>query len=189
MFAPERSLNRLGSRHYWRWMTPPAVDFLIFYLALATTLVMREPEFLTVETGLAFAPLFLLWMAVMYGLGLYDLRMIRNSFSLIKNQLVSGAICMGLGATYFYLLASHTLKPKTHLLLTVAISHALILIWRRTWLTLLKYNFLDQRFVFLGDPIDLNEIAKGLPHHARDTGLTVVPWQYPGVDMVVADSR
>lgn len=182
-------MNRIGTRHYWRWMTPPVVDFLLFYFSLGTALALREPQFLTSETAVAFFPLFVSWTAVMYALGLYDLRLVRNSFSLIKNLLVSSVACLAIGATYFYLLHSKTLTPKTHLLIAVGLSHVLIMGWRRAWLTLLKYNFLDQRFVFLGDPADLTEIEKGLPHHSGDTGLTVVPWQYPGVDMVVADSR
>ena len=189
MFAPERALNRIGTRHYWRWMTPPVVDFLLFYISLGTALALREPEFLTAETAVAFFPLFVSWIAVMYALGLYDLRLVRNSFSLIKNLLVSSVACLAIGMTYFYLLHSKTLTPKTHLLIAVGLAHVLVMAWRRAWLTLLKYNFLDQRFVFLGDPDDLSEIEKGLPHHAGETGLTVVPWQYPGVDMVVADSR
>ena len=167
----------------------PIVDFLLCYMSLATTLALREPSFLTSDTALGFFPLFVSWIAVMYALGLYDLSLVRNSFSLIKNLSFSSAACFAIGTTYFYMMASHTLKPKTHLLLAVAISHVLILVWRRAWLMALKYNFLDQRFVFLGDPSDLTELEKGLPHHAGNTGLTVIPWQYPGVDMVVADSR
>src|SRR3990167_2230141 len=112
MFSPERALNRIGTRHYWRWMTPPIVDFLLFYLGLATTLALREPEFLTSETAVGFFPLFASWIAIMYALGLYDLGLVRNTFSLIKNLLVSSVACLAIGTTYFYLMASHTLKPK-----------------------------------------------------------------------------
>jgi len=170
-------------------MTPPIVDCVLFYLSLGASLFFREPEFLTVATGMAFLPLFIAWMAVMYALGLYDLRLVRQSGSLIKGLLISSVGSFAIGATYFYLLHSETLTPKTHLLLTVAASHVLILGWRRAWLTFLNYNFLDQRFVFLGDPEDMAQIEKDLPHHAENHGLTIVPWQYPGVDMVVADSR
>jgi len=189
MAAGTDAMNRIGTRHSWRWITPPIVDCLIFFVSLGSSLFFREPEFLTVATGMAFLPLFISWMAVLYALGLYDLRMVRDTGSLIKNLLISGLTCFALGTTYFYLMHSETLTPKTHLLLTVAISHAVIMGWRRTWLTFLNYNFLDQRFVFLGDPSDLAQIERDLPHHAEHTGLTIVPWQFPGVDMVVADSR
>jgi len=182
-------MNRIGTRHSWRWMTPPLVDFAIFYFSLGATLFLREPEAITFKLGLAFFPLFVSWIAVMYALGLYELRMIRNTVSLVKNLLISSGVCLAIGTTYFYLLASHGLTPKTHLVLAVLISHKLILTWRRAWLGILNYSILDQRFVFLGDPADMAEIEKDMPHHAGETGLTIVPWQFPGVDMVVADSR
>ncbi len=179
----------MGTRHSWRWMTPPLVDFLLFYASLVTSLALREPQALTFDMLLAFFPLFTAWITVMYALGLYDLRLVRDSVSLVKNLSVSSGICLAFGTTYFYLLASKTMTPKTHLLVAVVLSHMLILGWRRTWLMLLNYSILDQRFVFLGDPSDLTEIEKDLPQHTGETGLTAVPWQYPGVDMVVADSR
>jgi lipopolysaccharide/colanic/teichoic acid biosynthesis glycosyltransferase len=187
--AAERVLNRIGTRHYWRWVTPPLVDFCIFYLSLGASLVLREPEALTVQMALAFLPLFAGWMAVMYALGLYDLRLTRNTISLVKNLLISAAACLALGTTYFYLLATDGVTPKTHLVIAIVLSHMNILLWRRAWLVALHYNFLDQRFVFLGDAADLREIEKQIPRIAGETGLTVVPWMYPGVDMVVADSR
>ena len=182
-------MNRIGTRHTWRWLTPPLVDFLLFHLALGTSLFLRQPSHLTLRTELGFFPLFLAWIATMYALGLYGLRLTRDTASLIKNLFVSAFVCTGLGTTYFYLMGSQELKPKTHLLLTVIISHVLILAWRKIWLVLLHYNILDQRFVFLVDPSDLTKIEQQLPHHAGDTGLTVVPWQWPGVDMVVADGQ
>jgi hypothetical protein len=30
MFHLERKMNRIGTRHTWRWKTPPLVDFLLF---------------------------------------------------------------------------------------------------------------------------------------------------------------
>ncbi|MEK7389354.1 MAG: sugar transferase [Elusimicrobiota bacterium] len=182
-------MNRIGSRHTWRWLAQPAVDFLLFYVGLATTLIVRQPGYFNLDTGLGFFPLFIFWLAAIYTLGLYDVRSIRDTAYLVRNLFLSAVTCMGLGTTYFYYLGSLTLTPKTHLLLTVLISHALILAWRKIWLVLLKYNILDQRFVFLVDPSDLSKIEKELPHHLGDTGLISVPWQWPGVDSVVADGR
>ena len=54
MASPECALNRIGTRHYWRWMTPPVVDFLLFYFSLGTTLVLREPSFLSLQTAAGF---------------------------------------------------------------------------------------------------------------------------------------
>jgi lipopolysaccharide/colanic/teichoic acid biosynthesis glycosyltransferase len=94
---------------------------------------------------------------------------------------------MILGTTYFYALGSHV-NPKTHLVLAVAISHVLVFGWRRVWLWVLKFELLEQRFVFLGEAAQLCEIEKGMSAHAQETGLSVGPWQWPGVDIVVADA-
>lgn len=180
-------MNSIGSRNTWRWLLPPVVDFLIFYLALATTLALREPNLISPMTALIFMPLFLAWIGTMYTVGLYELRLVRDTVTLVRNMLISAGASMLLGMTYFYAIGTY-LKPKTHLILAVAISHALIFVWRRAWLWLLKFDLLDQRFVFLGGTDHLREIEKGMPHHARDTGLSVGPWQWPGVDIVVADA-
>ncbi len=43
-------MNGIASRNTWRWLLPPIGDFFIFYLALATTLDLREPEALNLAT-------------------------------------------------------------------------------------------------------------------------------------------
>lgn len=182
-------MNRLRSRSTWRWLMPPMVDFLIFCVGLATTLVLREPKAITFEMVALFLPLFGLWMGAMYTIGLYDLRLMRDDVALVRNMLLSLGTCTILGLTYFYLMGSFTdLTPKTHLIVAVGVSHALIFVWRRAWLWMLDFNLMEQRFVFLGDADHLAAIEQGMPHHAHDTGLSVVPWQYPGVDIVVADA-
>ena len=180
-------MNGIGSRNTWRWLLPPIMDFFIFYLALAATLAVREPEAINPQTALMFTPLFVMWIGALYTVGLYELRLVRNDVTLVRNLLITAGACMLLGSTYFYAMGTQH-KPKTQLILTVAISHALVFAWRRTWLWLLRFDLLDQRFVFLGDADHLREIEKGMPHHAHDTGLSVGPWQWPGVDIVVADA-
>jgi lipopolysaccharide/colanic/teichoic acid biosynthesis glycosyltransferase len=180
-------MTGIASRSTWRWLLPPVVDFLIFYAALAATLFFRQPQALTLSTAAIFLPLFLTWIAAMYTVGLYELRLVREDVALVRNLLFSAAACMLLGTTYFYLLGTR-LTPKTHLVLAVAISHALVFGWRRTWLWLLKFELLGQRFVFLGDEAHLLEIEKGMAAHLQETGLSVGPWQWPGIDIVVADA-
>jgi lipopolysaccharide/colanic/teichoic acid biosynthesis glycosyltransferase len=180
-------MNGIASRNTWRRLLPPVVDFFLFYFALTMTLAAREPGSIKLETIVIYMPLFVLWLGAMYTVGLYELRLVREDVALVRNMLISAAACMLLGTTYFYALASH-LTPKTNLLLVVMFSHGLVYAWRRVWLWVLKFNLLDQRFVFLGDADHLREIEKGMPQHAHDTGLSVGPWQWPGVDIVVADA-
>ncbi len=182
-------MNCVASRSTWRRILPPLGDFLLFYAALIVTLLLREPSALNLRSALLFLPLFTVWLAVMYTVGLYELRLVREDVALIRNLIISAGACLMLGTSYFYVTSAHVdMTPKTELLLIVALSHASIFSWRRAWLWLLKFELLDQRFVFLGDQAHLSEIERGMPHHAHDTGLSVGPWQYPGVDIVVADS-
>jgi lipopolysaccharide/colanic/teichoic acid biosynthesis glycosyltransferase len=180
-------MTGIASRSTWRWLIPPIVDFLIFCVALVTTLLIRDSGANNLKTALMFVPLFAVWIGTMYTVGLYELRLAREDVALVRNLLISAGACLVLGTIYFYALGTRV-TPKTHLLLTVAFSHALIFVWRRTWLWLLQFELMDQRFVFLGDEAHLREIEKGMPHHANDTGLSVGPWQWPGVDIVVADA-
>jgi lipopolysaccharide/colanic/teichoic acid biosynthesis glycosyltransferase len=177
----------IGSRNTWRRLLPPVVDFILFYAALAVTFFVREPRAASLSTALLFLPLMLIWLAVVYTVGLYDMRVAREDVALVRNLLFSAAACLFLGTTYFYLLdAART--PKTHLLIAVLLSHAFVFVWRRIWLWMLKFDLLAQRFVFLGDEDHLRAIEKGMPQHAQETGLSVGPWQWPGVDIVVADA-
>jgi lipopolysaccharide/colanic/teichoic acid biosynthesis glycosyltransferase len=183
-------MNRVGSRGTWRWLFPPIGDIALIYAGLYFALLVRQPGLINVGTAVTFAPLFGGWMMVLYMLGLYEVRLINDLTSLVRNLSASAAICIGLGTSYFYAMARHTdMTPKTILIIAVLASHVLIFCWRRAWLWLLNFSVLDQRFVFLGDEADMRAIERDMPHHEHETGLTIVPWQWPGVDMVVADER
>ena len=180
-------MNGFLSPSTWRRLTPPIVDLILFYLALATSLELRDPSVLTLRTALIFLPLFAAWLAAVYTVGLYELRLNRDVVALTRNLLFSAGACALLGTTYFYFLGTR-FTPKTNLFLGVAIAHALIFVWRRAWLWMLHFDLLDQRFVFLGDDEHFRAMERAMPHHEHDTGLQVVPWQWPGVDIVVADA-
>ncbi|MBI3554473.1 MAG: sugar transferase [Elusimicrobia bacterium] len=183
------AMNRVRNRSLWRWIIPPIGDLVIFYLGLATTLMVRQPNAATALTAMTFLPLFVAWLMASYTVGLYELRLMRDDVALVRNILISGAACMVMGTVYFYLLGQHTsVTPKTDLVVTVAVSHALLFAWRRVWLWLLNFDIMDQRVVFLGAQEHLAALAKGLPHHAPDSGLSVVSWDSPVIDVVVADA-
>jgi lipopolysaccharide/colanic/teichoic acid biosynthesis glycosyltransferase len=181
-------MNGIGSRDTWRWLLPPIGDFFLFYLALGTVLLIREPEALNVKTALMFMPLFAAWIGALYTAGLYELRLIRDDVVLVRNLLITAVACILMGTTYFYALDTPH-NPKTQLILAVLISHALVFLWRRTWLWLLKFELLEQRLALLGGPNQLQEIEQCLPHTAHEFGLSVGPWNWPDIDFVVADTE
>ncbi len=181
------AMNGIGSRDTWRWLLPPTVDLFIFYAALTAALLVREPAAINAATALMYMPLFWVWIAVMYTAGLYELRLIREDMTLVRNLLITAGTCMMLSVTYFYALGTPQ-KPKTELIIAVVISHALIFLWRRTWLWLLKFELLELQFSFLGGPKQLQEIEKCLQPISKDIGLEVHPPHWPDIDFVVADT-
>ena len=181
--------GHMGVRGIWRLLVLPLSDLLSFYVALATTIALRQPSLLNAGTAAAFLPLFAVWMAALYTLEFYDLRVVRDSVALVRNLMVLAAVCFFTGTTYFYALEPYAgLTPKTHLVLVILISHLLILTSRRALLWMLQYSLFDQKLVFLCDREHVAEIEKDFSGHFKDKNLHMVAWQ-PGVDMIVADSR
>lgn len=182
-------MKPVGVCDTWRRILPPVGDLAICYFALFTSLFLRNPELMSGATAAAFAPLFLVFLAIMYALGLYELRLLRDTVALVSNLLISSAVCLAVGFSYFYLAKSNVLMPKTHLIIIVALSHAVMLLWRRAWLWLLDFHVLDQRIVFLGDAERVREIEEAILQGSSNHGFSPVPWQWPGVDMIVADNH
>jgi lipopolysaccharide/colanic/teichoic acid biosynthesis glycosyltransferase len=122
-----------------------------------------------------------------YAVGLYELRLVRDFVELVGSLLVSAAACWVLGTMYFYLTTPYTdLAPKTHLLLTIGLSHAAFLIWRRALLALSSFSLLDLRILVLAD--DHHREYLRLSTHRRFSGeLNVVDSLNKDLDLVVVD--
>src|SRR5579862_31572 len=137
-----------------RKVIPAAGDLAIMTGALATSLAFRQPALLQRSEFLAFAPLFALWIGTLYAVGLYDLRVVRDSAALFGGLLLSAVVCGVLGVTYAYVMqpSLHVdFTPKTHLLITIALSHTGIYLWRRAVLTLFRFTPFDLRVVLLAE--------------------------------------
>lgn len=167
---------------------PATGDFLLFTAALALALSVRGSLHFSKDVFLDFAPLFGLWLVAFYALGLYEVQVVRDFVSLIGSLFASTLACGILGTTYFYLLSPYLGQtPKTHLIVVIGLSHAGVFAWRRLWLWALDISLLHQRLVFLGEPDQVREIERDLLANSRETGFAPTSWQWPGVDMVVAD--
>src|SRR3569832_299419 len=182
--------TRGGPNNFGRWLIPRGGDLLIFALAVAGAGILRQPGVVRGDAAASLGVLFLIWTSILYVLGLYELRLIRDFVQLVENLIASAAICVATGFTYFYALSPYTnLKPKASLLLMALVFHALILLWRRLWMWLLKFNFWNQRIGFLGDAYQVRAIETALRLRYEDSGFRPVSWQWPGVDLVVADDQ
>ena len=165
-------------------------DLLLFVFSLAGAIWIRQPHLLSAATLMSFSPVFFLWIGVLYVLGLYELRQIRDFVSLIQNLLISVVFCGFLGATYFYIREpSIHLVPKTILLLTVMMSHVLMLGWRRLVLYVCDYKLPNQRLVFLSDESHIQELEAAMVSYYQNIGYRTVRWSAQGADMIVVDTR
>lgn len=171
-----------------RILVPVVGDLAILFACLSLSFYLREPDLLRSGVLLGFAPLFVVWLGTFYMSGLYNLRHVRDFVALIGGLLASGIICWVLGTTYFYLFSPYlALTPKTHLALTVVLSHLMMLAWRRTILLATDFTLLKLRLLVLADESHLEHL-RGTMGSRHDEGLDLAVSFGPEVDLVVADS-
>lgn len=181
-----RPLSKLW---FVRTLVPLLGDLAILFGVLSLSFYLREPLLLRAHVFLGFAPLFAVWCATFYVSGLYNLRQVRDFVALIGGLLASGIICWVLGTTYFYLFSPYLeLTPKTHLALTVALSHLLMLMWRRTILLATDFTLLKLRLLVLADESHIEHLRRTMGSR-HDDGLDLAERFGPDVDLVVADSE
>ena len=145
-------------------------DILLLYLSLLLALVIRsfghlQPEFFFQHLP-PFTILYLLWLAIFYILGLYD-------FSLFQElSAFSARICLGLGlslatgTSFFYLIPSLGISPKTTLFLNILVFGILIFAWRRFFYFIFSSHFQTQ-VAIVGKNASSEELAKSIqknPH-------------------------
>ena len=177
----------------WRQLLLLAGDLCLFYAALWLALTVRGREVVAWDSftvnAIAFTGFLALRQGVFLAVGLYELRVIRNLESLIRNILAAAGIDWILGTTFFYLLSPYVgMTPKTNLLLTVLISHTAAFAWRRAWLAILSSSPLLQRVVFLGSREKVLPLLVEL-EKTPQLGFVPVRPGASGFDLVVADTH
>ena len=182
-------MNRAGYRAFLHHSVVFIIgDIALFFGALAISLYVRDPLLATHQVFLSFFPLFCLWICAFYSLGLYESPIFRDLVSLTESLLGSVITCWIFGSTYFYILSPYLgLTPKTHLLITILISHLGIFGWRRMWLKVLNFQLLRQQLVILGDDKKSNSLINEMTVRATEMGFAPTQWHWPGVDIIVAD--
>lgn len=181
-----RPLSKLW---FIRTLIPVLGDLAILFGSLALSFHLREPLLLRADVLRDFAPLFALWGLTFYVAGLYNLRQVRDFVALIGGLLASGIVCWVLGTTYFYFFSPYlNLTPKTHLALTVALSHLLMLMWRRAILLATDFSLLKLRLLVLADEFHLEHLRRTMGTR-HDESLDLAESFGPDVDLVVADSE
>lgn len=182
-------MTGLNRRSLARLAVFPAIgDLALFAAALSLSYWLRGAVLPPRSLFVAFAPLTGFWLVAFYALGLYEIKITRDFVSLIGSLFASALVCAVLGTTYFYLFSPYLGEtPKTHLVVTIVLSHFGVFAWRRFWLWALDIHLLRQNLVFLGEAEQVREIEASLLEGAKQSGFAALKWQWPGVDMVVVD--
>ncbi len=125
--------------------TEPALlllgDVVFFYLALWVTLLIRYAQI--PDTGslynhaVPFSFLFAVWVTVFFIAGLYDKHTTLFRKKLPDTILNTQVVNISLAALFFFIIPYFGITPKTNLVIYLAVSFGLILLWRLKIVSLL----------------------------------------------------
>ncbi len=111
-----------------------AGDIIIFYASLVSTLYLHYGrEGFADWWGLhkiPFSILFALWILIFFIAGLYDRRFLKPGAELYGNVVKTMITCAVIGIALFYSIPSFIIAPKTNLLIQIAATTTLIIVWR-----------------------------------------------------------
>lgn len=141
-------------------------DAIALYAALFVALLIRYggqlyEEFIDVH-AFPFTVVFVLWIAVFYIAGLYDLRRLRNNIDLVKTILLCIGVNGALSVIIFYLVPAFGIAPKTNLFLFVVIFAVIEVLWRRFLNRAMTFGEAPNRVLMIGNGAIAAEIRATL---------------------------
>ncbi len=139
-------------------------DAAALYAALFITLILRYGAHWFEEFDDAhafpFTIIFILWIAVFYIAGLYDLRRLRNSFDFLKTLFLSNSVSAAVAVLLFYLIPAFGIAPKTNLVIFIIIFTVIEIFWRRFLNRAMAFGEAPNRVLFVGDGAAGDEVKR-----------------------------
>lgn len=140
-------------------------DIAILYVSLAEMLTIRygtlNDYFLIRMHFLPFTLVFLLWVAVFYVVGLYDLRVSKNTRAFSEKLLRAMAANIFIAVFIFYFLPIFEITPRRNLFLEIAIATPLLFLWR-LYANHLFARLSGQKILFFGLTEEIISLARFL---------------------------
>ena len=177
----------------WKGWALAAGDLVALFLGLWLALAVRHFSLPSVEVLVQHLPgfgyLFAMFLLVFTGLGLYELRRLRDLPWILGGVGTALAINALAGTIYwytFYPWIGYT--PKTHFALALVFGHGAVLGWRRVAFHLFRARLTRQRVHILGSSRLARELVEELLHRP-ELGYEPVAAEGPRVDLLVADPR
>lgn len=162
-------------------------DICFFIFSLWLSLFLRTFEVPSASLFMAhlepFSLLFVVWVLVFFIAGLYESRSIifaRRALS--DTLLVAQSINLGIAALFFFFVPLYGIAPKTLLLIYLAVSFLLVLLWRAVLFPYLGLQSAE-RALFIGQGDEMNEMVQALTraHRGPATIVSIIDPSAPGL--------
>ncbi|HPW34592.1 MAG TPA: exopolysaccharide biosynthesis polyprenyl glycosylphosphotransferase [Candidatus Paceibacterota bacterium] len=138
-------------------------DIILLYGSLILTLVVRYGKvnyFLINAHLIPFSFAFLLWLAIFYIVGLYDIRTLRRGYLLFEQILVSAFLSTASSIILFYSIPYFKISPKTNLVIFALVFVIIFALWRSVFGSISKTP--QKRVLIIGSGKDVQELEKFL---------------------------
>lgn len=169
-------------------------DILSFTLALWLTLYLRAlevPSSALFEQHLTpFSILFVVWVVVFFIAGLYESRSIilerrRISATLLVAQIFNVVVA----ALFFFFIPYFGIEPKTVLLIYLAVSFGVVLLWRAFLFPVLGFQR-QEKAIIVGEGQEVDELAEAIKDAPRAPARIVAalsPGRTPSLTAAIKD--
>jgi len=134
-------------------------DIVFLYASLFLMIAVRyhtiTPYLIQAHLG-PFSAVFFLWIVALYGVGLYNIRSIKNTFRIIEEAL--GAVVAGvvLSIVAFYAVPYFHISPKRNLLIFALLFLIAVVMWRFLFFRIVKTP--QKKVLFIGSGNDIDEV-------------------------------
>lgn len=166
-------------------------DFALFYFSLYLTLVLRYQDLLVSKDlwhshQMPFFFIHLLWIAIFYIGGLYDINIFASFKNLFDRLIKTVAIAGVLAIFIFYLVPDIDIAPKTNLFIDVVFLAILLTLWRRLfWDIAGKTSKIKTLFFGASDETkDLFERLKNNPHIGYEPAILLAEVNHNLIDLI-----
>ena len=138
-------------------------DVILLYAALFLTIFVRYGH---IDHGLLrvhlvpFSVIFVVWLALFYSAGWYDLRTIRKNLVLIETIIVTLLVGFGVAIIIFYSIPYFHIAPKTNLAIFTVFFAILAFLWRMLVGAVGKTP--RERVLLIGSNVDADELKDHL---------------------------
>lgn len=150
---PAYNKNMRSIGRFFLFLGDVAALYGALFLALFTRYQSSDDignQFWNIHAG-PFSLIFVLWVAVFYIAGLYDVRKLRNTLDFSRTLFAALFANAILSVLLFYVIPSWGITPKTTLLLVIAYYGVIETLWRRFFNRLIARSIPPARIALLGD--------------------------------------